>query len=234
VGRFVASDGSDSKTVTPSLLTQLQDDILDRVVPATDASPTRTRDASITVLPCPGVRRELEIIAAEIWLAVDADPTLKLNEIAVIIPEGVKDAYLAHVGAVFAEAHDLPHTAVDLPLGRTSRIAEALLLMLELPFGAFTRRELLPLCTHPAVMARFPEARPAEWLRLAEELGIVHGADHADHAGTYITRDVLNWDQGIRRVALGAFMDLDATLPTPVVLDGQEYLPCSSVCWCAR
>ncbi|HEY0711819.1 MAG TPA: exodeoxyribonuclease V subunit gamma, partial [Polyangia bacterium] len=155
-GRFVSQRES-GKTAT--LLARLQDDILDRVVPGAP-DPTAQPDDSLTVLPCPGVRRELEVIAAEIWRALAADPTLALNQIAVVVPEAVKDTYHAHVSAVFAEAHDLPHTIVDLPFGRTSRMAEALLLLLELPFGGFTRRELLPLCTHPAVMERFPEARP--------------------------------------------------------------------------
>ncbi|HEY0712098.1 MAG TPA: hypothetical protein VGF45_05455, partial [Polyangia bacterium] len=66
-----------------------------------------------------------------------------------------------------------------------------------------------------------------EWMTLAEELGIVHGADHADHAGTYIERDVLNWDQGIRRVVLGAFMDPTPTgaAAAPVRLGEHDYLP---------
>jgi exodeoxyribonuclease V gamma subunit len=222
-GRFVSHSDNDRPA---TLLARLQDDILDRVVstaPELAAQP----DDSLQILPCPGVRRELEVIAAEIWRALASDPTLSLNQIAVVVPEAVKDTYLAHVSAVFAEAHDLPHTIVDLPFGRTSRMAEALLLLLELPFGGFTRRELLPLCTHPALMERFPEARPIEWMTLAEELGIVHGADHADHAGTYIDRDVLNWDQGVRRVVLGAFMDPTpkGAAAAPVRLGEHDYLP---------
>ena len=80
--------------------------------------------------------------------------------------------------------------------------------------------------THPALIGRFPDASPADWLRLAEELGIVHGADRQDHQGTYIERDVLNWDQGIRRLVLGALMESGpAGDETPVTLDGQQYLP---------
>jgi exodeoxyribonuclease V gamma subunit len=221
VGRFVANR---ERGRGGTLLSRLQDDILDRLPPRPEAV---AADDSLVVLPCPGVRRELEVIAAEIWRLIDADPTLRLNQIAVIFPESAKEAYLAHVGAVFAEAHDLPHAVVDLPFGRASRLGEALLMLLELPFSNFTRRELLPLCTHPAVIGRFADARPAEWLRLAEELGIVHGADHSDHADTYIERDLLNWDQGVRRLALGAFMDPVVTVagPEAVTLAGQAYLP---------
>jgi exodeoxyribonuclease V gamma subunit len=76
------------------------------------------------------------------------------------------------------------------------------------------------------VMGRFAEANAAEWLRLADELGIVHGADHDDHAGTYIERDLLIWDQGFRRLALGALMTGPrAGDERPVSFGDQQYLP---------
>ena len=206
-----------------TLLERLQDDILDRAAPTTPDLALGA-DGSVVVLRCPGLRRELEVIAAEIWRLVRADPTLGFNDIAVVVPEARKQLYLSHVGAVFGEAHELPHSVIDLPLGGGHRIGEAALLLLRLPFGSFTRRELLPLLTHPSIMARFPDATPGDWLRLADALGIVHGADHGDHAGTYIARDVLNWDQGIRRVVLGALMG-DGGDQAPVALGGDAYLP---------
>jgi exodeoxyribonuclease V gamma subunit len=206
-----------------TLLAHLQADILDRTSPEAH---DLTADGTLTVLRCPGLRRELEVVAAEIWRLLAADPTLRLRDIAVVVPDGHKDAYLTQVAAVFGEALELPHSVVDLPLGGGHRLGEAVLMLLALPLGTFSRRELLPLLTHPSVVGRFPEARAADWLRLADELGIVHGADHQDHAGTYIERDLLNWDQGLRRLALGALMtgpragDEDA-----VGFGDQKYLP---------
>ncbi len=135
------------------------------------------------VLPCPGIRRELEVVAAEIWRLLEEDPGLRLNQIAVVVPEAVKDSYLSHVAAVFGEAHQLPHSIVDLPLSASHRLGDAAIALLNVPLVAATRRELLPVLTHPALIGRFPDASPADWLRLAEELGIVHGADRQDHAG---------------------------------------------------
>jgi exodeoxyribonuclease V gamma subunit len=221
-GRFVAhAEGGGRDT----LLARLQDDILDRALPS-EPDPSLRADGSLALLPCPGVRRELEVVAAEIWRLVQADPTLRFNDIALIVPESVKGSYLAHLPAVFAEAHELPHSAVDLPLGGGHRLGEAVELLLALPTGSFTRRELLPLLTHPALLGRFPEASAAEWLRLAEDLGIVHGADRSDHAGTYIRRDVLHWDQGLRRLALGTLLANQAPADEePVTVAGQDYLP---------
>jgi exodeoxyribonuclease V gamma subunit len=221
-GRFVAHAERGGPV---TLLARLQDDILDRALSA-EPDPALRADGSLALLPCPGVRRELEVVAAEIWRLVQADPTLRLPDIALVVPEAVKDSYLAHLPAVFAEAHQLPHSVVDLPLHGGHRLGEAVELLLALPTGSFTRRELLPLLTHPALLRRFPDASATDWLRLAEDLGIVHGADRRDHAGTYIQRDVLHWDQGLRRLALGALMDGGAPADeTPVALGDQEYLP---------
>jgi exodeoxyribonuclease V gamma subunit len=214
-----------------TLLSGLQRDVLKRE-PERPERVGATADGSIQVLACPGVRREVEIIAAEIWKLVraadDAAP-LRFNEIAVVVPASQKETYQTHVAAVFREMHDLPHCLVDLPLSAHSRVVEAIELILDLPFGEFRRRELLRVATHPAVLGRFDEAAPTrdEWVGWCDALGIVHGADHHDHAGTYIERDLFNWDQGLKRLALGAWMSGGG--PTLDLrrfeLDGEAYLP---------
>ena len=59
---------------------------------------------------------------------------------------------------------------------------------------------------HPAVARRFPEVDPDDWLALCEALEIVRGADRADQAESYLERDRTSWEQGLRRLALGAFL----------------------------
>lgn len=219
-GRFVPCGAE-------TLLGRLQDDVLDRAA-RTAPDPALRADGSLRVLRCPGLRRELEVVAAEIWRLVRADPSLRFNDIAVVVPESRKDVYLSHVGAVFGEAAGLPHSIADLSLGGGHRLGEAVEMLLALPLGDFSRRELLPLVTHPAVLARFPQASAADWVRLCEELGIVHGADHGDHAGTYIERDLYSWDQGLRRLALGALMAGPRAGDETLVEGpgaGQSYLP---------
>jgi exodeoxyribonuclease V gamma subunit len=209
----------------PTLLGRLQNDILARVA-STEPDPTLRADDSLQILACPGIRRELEVVAAEIWGCLRAEPDLRCNDIAVIVPESRKDTYLSQVGAVFAESHDLPHHVVDLPLAGGHRLAEAAQMLLDLPFSSFSRKELVPLLTHPSLMARFPEARPADWLRLIDELGIVRGAEQRDLAGSYLDRDLYTWDQGLRRLALGAFMLGERSgEQAAVTLDGNQYLP---------
>lgn len=190
---------------SPTLLGRLQNDILDRVV-REKPDPDLRGDGSLRVLSCPGLRRELEVVAAEIWRLLREDPSLRCNDIAVIVPEASKDAYLGQIGAVFGESHDLPHHVVDLPLQSGHRLGAVIEGLLELPFSSFSRRDVMPLLTHPSLMRRFPEAQARDWLRIIDRLGIVRGIDGRDVAGSYLPGDAFTWQQGLRRLTLGAFM----------------------------
>lgn len=207
----------DSRFVDPverhgklTMLTALQRDILfrapERSEPGDIAAAISPDDDSIRIFGCPSVQRELEVVGNEIWRLIHADPTLRFNEIAVLVSRADQELYQARIPAVFAELQSIPHHLVEIPLSAESRIVEAFRLLIALPFGRFTRPELLRLLTHPALLARYPDVDASDWIYWSERLGIVHGADHSDHANTYIEKDVFNWQQGIRRLALGAFM----------------------------
>jgi exodeoxyribonuclease V gamma subunit len=206
-----------------TLLRRLQSDIVNRRLPEPSAVHGEP-DGTLRVLPCPSLRRELEVVAAEIWNLSRRDPSLRLCDVAVIVPEASKELYLAQLSAVFGESCDLPHSVADLPAASAHRAAEAIELLLHLPFSSFTRKDFLPLVTHPCLMARFPKAAPEAWRELTDALGIVRGADRGDLAGSYVTRDLFTWDQGLRRLALGALVD-GADEAEPVVLGGEPYLP---------
>jgi len=163
-------------------------------------------DASVVLLPAADPRRELETVAAEIWSLLRADETLTFADVALIVPSAAASAYLPLARTVLDEASQLPHTIVDLPRPAESRILDAVTRLLDLPLGPLGRPDLLGLAMHPAVARRFPEADPDHWVALCEALEIVRGADGADHAGSYLDRDRLSWDQGLRRLALGAFL----------------------------
>jgi exodeoxyribonuclease V gamma subunit len=208
-----------------TLLRRLQNDIVNRRAP--DKRRTRaSADGSLRVLPCPSLRRELEVVAAEIWNLARRDPSLRLCDVAVIVPEASKELYLAQLSAVFGESCDLPHSVADLSAASAHRVAEAIELLLHLPFSTFTRKDFLPLVTHPCLMARFPKATPESWRELAHALGIVRGADRGDLAGSYVTRDLFTWDQGLRRWPWAR--SATARSPTSralVIVAGESYLP---------
>ncbi|MFT5354561.1 MAG: exodeoxyribonuclease V gamma subunit [Polyangiales bacterium] len=189
-----------------TVLARMQKDILERTL-RTAPGPA---DGSVVATECPNVRRELEVTAEAIWSAVREDPTLRFNDIAVFVPPSDRSAYLPHLSAIFREAQDLPHHVVDLPLLSESRIVEAAALLVDLPTSAMRRPDLLEVLMHPATHT--PKAGSASWASLIDSLGIFHGLDASDHEGTYIKSDLVSWDQGVRRLSLGAFMDEDASI----------------------
>lgn len=222
---FVLSESS-------TVLGRLQREILLRS-PESDAP--FEPDPSLAILACPGIRREAEIVANEIWELIRDDAShrgsssdrLRFRDIAVLLADKASQAaYQAHFRAIFEELHSIPFNMVDLPLAGECQAIEAVLLLLALPLGEFTRPELLKVLTHPAVQARFPEADVNRWRDWCLGLEIVHGADHHDHEETYIDRDSFHWDQGMRRLVLGAFMAGSLASDDQVFhLDGAEYLP---------
>ncbi|MCB9619589.1 MAG: exodeoxyribonuclease V subunit gamma [Sandaracinus sp.] len=197
-----------------TVLETVQRDVLDRRVgPDARAS----ADGTIEAFACPGVRREVEVVAESIWRLVrqsDANDPLRFHEIAVLVHAEDRDTYLPHVAAVFGEAQRIPHHVVDLSLQSESRVVEAAGLLVDVLLSRFARPEVLALLRHPAL--RVPgapnELDRAAWVRLVDRLGVFHGRDGADLEGTYLAPETLGveavtWAQGASRLALGAFLE---------------------------
>ena len=195
-------------------------------------------DESLTILGCPGIRREAEIVANEIWRLIEADDRkshfaperLRFCDIAVLLADsGNQTSYQAHLRAVFEELHGIPFNMVDLPIAGECHVVDALLLLLDLPMVEFNRPNVLKILTHPAVRARHPEAEPGQWQNWCLELEIVHGIDRIDHEGTYIDQNLFHWEQGLRRLVLGACMaSADDSTPHIFRLENQDFLPYNS------
>ena len=203
----------------PTLLERLQHDVLHRA--PSRAAPDRdaAADESLRVLACPSVRREVEAVAAEIWSLARSQSDLRFNEIAVLVNGPDRDLYLPHLTAVFEEAHHIPYNLADLSLASSSPIVEGALRLLALPTTRLTRPDVLAVVTHPCV--RPIDIDPQDWVTLADELGIFHGLDREAHAGTYVEGDLLSWEQGLLRIAIGALMSGAEVYE----LDGRRYVP---------
>lgn len=222
-----------SDPVGETLLQRLQRDILERRERRRKPEPSAPlEDRSLEILACPGVRREAEAIAAEIWARMEDDPTLRFHEIAVLVAGKEPEAYFDHLAAAFQENHRIPYSLSDLSFASRSSISAAVDALLRLPCGKLERGEVLGFLTHPAVLAVEPEAGQEAWTLLTDRLGIILGADRGELEGTYLEEDLLSWDQGLRRLALGAFLPGGITgSAAPIELDGPEpwgraeYLP---------
>jgi exodeoxyribonuclease V gamma subunit len=209
---------------TPTLLRRLQSDIFHRrtVDLAPDLRRRLENDDSLVVLEHASIRRELEAVASDIWRLLLEDPTLRFDDVAVVVPGDDFPAYASQTAIAFRETHDIPFRTIGA--ASSSDVVEAVELLLALPRGRFTRQDLLRVASHPLVVPA--DSDPDRWAAWCEGLGIVHGADRGDHEGTYVTRDILSWDQGLRRLALGSFMAGDASgARQPFEVGGQSYVP---------
>jgi exodeoxyribonuclease V gamma subunit len=212
------SDPVSSESETTSVLEELQQNILDRAPqPANlEEGKGRPTEARISFLACPGIRREAEIVANEIWSIVRSNEKLaaegkaeriRFHEIAVLIPDSAVDDYAAHIESVFRKQHRIPIDLVSRTSAGASRVAEAVELLLQLPSGRFSRTEMIRLLTHPALNNESESGIDVEkWRRWSETLGIFFGADDHDLKDTYIPPGLYHWDQAIKRLALGTMM----------------------------
>jgi exodeoxyribonuclease V gamma subunit len=176
-------------------------------------------DDSIAIFPCPSLRREIEVIAAEIWCLLEREPSMRLSDILVVVPEAKKPLYLNQIPQVFRESSGLPHNLSDLSIEDRHPVAHALSLLLNLPFLPLTRKSLLPILTHPCIAGQFPDVDVSRFAEMLERLGIVREASRNDLP--YLDQDLFSFDQGLRRMALGAFFDDE----DEVWLDGEPYVP---------
>ncbi len=192
------------------LLQTIQSDTLHRLAgDPTDVPPT---DDSIRILQSGGVRAEVEIVATDIWQLIRAseaaETKLRFHEIAVYVPEAKIEAYSAHIEAVFGSVAAVPFQIQDHRLARTSRVLDAVQALIALPLGRCERDVVTKFVTHPNVTARYPDVDAVAWRRRCESLGVLYGSDRDEFAGTYVEEDVFNWGQAIRRLVLGAFVEV--------------------------
>jgi exodeoxyribonuclease V gamma subunit len=226
---------------TPTVLEELQQSILDRAPQPSNIEDGKGRpmEPRISFVACPGIRREAEIVANEIWSIVRSNEKLagegkaeriRFHEIAVLIPDSAVDDYVAQIDSVFRKQHRLPIDLVSRTITGASRVAEAVDLLLQLPRGRFSRTEIIRLLTHPAMNNQSKSGIDvAKWRRWSEALGIFFGADDYDLKDTYIPRGLFHWDQAIKRLALGTMM-IGPRAGSPAFYaagaTGPSYIPC--------
>ncbi len=172
---------------------------------------------NLEVLACDSIRGEARATAERIidWVSQDS---LRYSDIAVLLPTRHTERYRAHFRAALL-SRGIPHHSIGAP--ESGPLKEALDLLLSLPGSDLTRKGLERVLLHPNVRARVGEYSPERWAQWIDSLHIIQGADLQDLSHTYLEKDRYSWEQGCRRLALGAFMqDTDS-----VEFHAQEYLP---------
>jgi exodeoxyribonuclease V gamma subunit len=145
---------------------------LQRALAAGEAFPCAEPDGTLEVVSAPHPLRELEVLRDRLLAALAADPTLELNEIAVLAPD--INVYAPFLDAAFASddpGRHLRHHVIDLDLGRENAWFRALDALLALASGTIDRPSLFALVDAPAFQEAWDVGEDRElWLDYTEEV----------------------------------------------------------------
>ncbi len=141
-----------------------------------DDGPTPlAQDTSLQIVASPGVRREVETVYNSILYNLEADPDLCMTDIAVMVSDMAR--YKPVVDSVFSRRpHRITYNLVDSSARTESVFAQAVLAIMVLSRGNFSRKQVFDVLRNPCVMKRWeygPEAL-AIWIGWADALGIFH------------------------------------------------------------
>ncbi|MGM0913344.1 MAG: exodeoxyribonuclease V subunit gamma [Pseudomonadota bacterium] len=206
--------GEGESNAEPSLLRQLQDDILELrpLAETRDAWPAvdPSHDRSLRFQVAHSALREVEILHDQLLAAFSEDPTLKPRDILVMVPD--VDQYAAAVQAVFGrlDADDprhIPFTLSDQASRHRLPLLIALESLLRLPDLRLSVSDLLDLLEVPAIRARFaiPEGGLPTLRRWIEGAGIRWGLDARQRQSLDLPEGLTanTWAFGLRRLLLG-------------------------------
>jgi hypothetical protein len=187
---------------TDTVLRQVQHDILTL---GTIPAPHRLRqDRSLQIFGCPGIYREVEAVYQNIIFNLETDESLQLTDIAVLVPD-ITD-YKPVIGDVFNRIpRRLSYNLIDSRADIESVYGQAILGLLSLATGRFTRKAVFDLILNPCFSAKWHLSTDdvQVWAVWAEALNIFHSYEDTDSpvenapaSGRY------TWKQGLQRLRL--------------------------------
>jgi exodeoxyribonuclease V gamma subunit len=176
------------------------------------------QDKSLQIVGCPGIAREVETVYNSILENLRTVRGLKLNDIAVLVPDMalyrpvIQTIFDRQVAGTFEhDGRTLPYNMSDYSAAGPSVFGQALLGMLQLPLEGFGRVEVFDVLLNPCFLARLGVTREQamQWLEWAERLGIYHGWDRDDKKElSYGESRLYSWHLALQRLRLGRIMDV--------------------------
>lgn len=196
-------------TAQLSLLGELQSDIRRAHEPERRELPS---DSSVRIHSCHSPLREVEVLHAQIRDALESDPSLPPEEIAVFCPDVA--IYAPLVRAVFGVTEagrpgHIPFHLAGASLRRVRPVADAFFQLLDVLPGRFSVGTILDALRAEAIGAsaglrRDDVARLSEWIEAA---GIRWGLDVRHREAEQLPPSPLNtWQHGLDRLLLGYAM----------------------------
>jgi exodeoxyribonuclease V gamma subunit len=169
-----------------------------------DPTQKKCQDSSLQIIACPSRLREVETIYNSILYNLNQDNTLKLTDISIQVPD--ISAYRPFIDAVFnRHPKTLIYNLVDANAEIESLYGNAILKLLELASGRFSRREIFELLLNPCLRQKW--GLTIEDIQIfvgwSQALNIFHTFDKASKIKKgYLASDMYTWKQGLLRLKL--------------------------------
>ena len=192
-----------------SLLTSLQKDLRAALEPKPS---TLKADESLTIHSCHSAIREVEVLRDQIRDAMEAQPDLRPEDVAVFCPD--LEVYAPLIQAVFGlpghdARHHLPFHIAGRSPRRTLPIVEAYFKLLETLQGRLTASEVLDLLNVSAIVdaAGITENEVDSITKWVHDAGIRWGLDRDHRRDEQLPDYDLNtWEFGLDRLLMGFAM----------------------------
>lgn len=166
------------------------------------------QDASLQIMACPGIRREVETVYDSICTNLEMDPALCMTDIAVMVSDMTR--YKPVVDSVFnRQPRRITFNLVDSHARTESIFAQAVLSLVALARGDFSRGRVFDLLRNPCVMHRWAYGSDAVavWVGWADALGIFHGYENKAVPGQDLPPGgPFSWRQGLTRLRMSRIM----------------------------
>ncbi|MGD9212917.1 MAG: exodeoxyribonuclease V subunit gamma, partial [Desulfobacteraceae bacterium] len=182
------------------VLHRLQNDLL--TLTGGRSSPSLAQDTSLQMFACPSKFREVETVYHTICYNLRQDNTLKLTDMAILVPD--MNLYKPIFDAVFNRRPDiLSYNIVDSNAQAESLYGQAIVQILDLAQGRFSRKAVFELLLNPCLMQRWgisvEEIR--DWVSWADELNIFHTYSRKNYKDkvNLLKAEHFSWKQALRR-----------------------------------
>jgi len=213
-----------------SILQHIQNDILTLSSPTPETA-RLDQDRSLQIVACPSMYREVETVFNSILFNLEQDDTLQLTDIAILVPD--ISAYKPVFDSVFnRNPRQLTYNLVDSHAEIESIYGKAVLAILKLATGRFSRNEVFDLFLNPCFMSSWkmgPDDVQA-WVNWTRELNIFHTFDRESKiARGYPASDNFTWKQGLERLRLSRIMAAPLVTDAAGFAHYQEHVPFSDI-----
>lgn len=191
------------KENTHSVLEKIQNQVF-TLETRQDSFSKTTQDTSVQIIACPSRFREVETVYNSILYNLNQDRSLQLTDIAIQVPD--ISVYKPWIDAVFHRHPKLTtYNLVDAQAQIESLYGKAVVNLLELVSGRFSRQEIFGLLLNPCMMEKWQLSVEdihvfAGW---CQALNIFHTFDKNSRTKKgYVSSDMYTWKQGLMRLKL--------------------------------